>query len=355
MPLARRRAPVKSAPDPPTFTVDLAHVEAPLVLCSCDGRVQAATPSAFELLARLSIAIDMPARLPAELWAVLDRTASAHAVQWRPPGSSHLVLGCTRYRAGDGWLLTMKEVSDVHAAQSRRFHRQRLESTGRLVASIAHELRNPVASIVYSADLLATYGADIPPETLAETMQEMIAASSRVQATVAGLLDYARLGPTISMPVALDDVLTRAQGFLRSVYREGSHQMRVALAPEASWVRGNTLSIEQIFVNLLLNAAEATSRAKPVTVRISSSLVPAANRGGNAMVRVTVHDDGIGIPPELRATVFEPFFTTREEGTGLGLNNAREAAESLGGRLTLEDAGPGACFVVHLPVGRPDP
>lgn len=354
MALARRRAPVR-APESSTFTVDLAYVEAPLVLCSREGDVRAATPTALELLARVSISTLFPTPLPAELWAALDRSATATAVQWRPPGSSHLVLGCTRYRARDGWLLIMKEVSDVHAAQSRRFHRERLESTGRLVASIAHELRNPIASIVYSADLLATYGSDIPPETLTETMQEMIAASSRVQATVAGLLDYARLGPTISTPVALDEVLTRAQGFLRSVYREGSHQMRVALASEASCVRGNTLTIEQIFVNLLLNAAEATTRKRPVTVRITSSLVAPLSPGGATMVRVKVHDDGIGIPRELRETVFEPFFTTRQEGTGLGLNNAREAAESLGGRLTLEDEGSGACFAVYLPVGRPDP
>lgn len=338
----------------PTFTVDFAHVEAPLLLCSANGDVVAATPTSRELLYRLSILLEVPGRLPTELWATLDRTSLGTSVQWRPPGTSHIVLGCTRYRARDGFLLTMKELSDVHAAQSRRFHRQRLESTGRLVASIAHELRNPVASIVYSADLLAMYGPNVPPETLAEVMGEMIAATTRVQATVAGLLDYARLGPSISVPVALDEVLTRAQGFLRSVYREGSHQMRVELAPDARIVRGNTLSIEQIFVNLLLNAAEAATKA--VTVRIKASLASPPDESSDSpqLVRITVHDDGVGIPPSLRESVFEPFFTTREEGTGLGLNNAREAAESLGGGLTLAESSSGACFVVWLPVGRPE-
>lgn len=334
--------------------VDFAHVEAPLILCSSTGEVVTATPTAMALMQRLAVPSSAPGRLPADLWALLERVGSGNSVQWRPPGTSRLVLGCTRYRAREGFLLTMKEVSDVHAAQSRRFHRQRLESTGRLVASIAHELRNPIASIVYCADVLAMYGSDIPSDTLAETMGEMIAASSRVQATVAGLLDYARLGPTINVPVALDQVLTRAQGFLRSVYREGSHQMRVDLAPEARVVRGNSLSIEQIFVNLLLNAAEAAT-TRPVTVRISSCLVEDERRDSSTpMVRIAVHDDGLGIPPELRANVFEPFFTTREEGTGLGLNNAREAAESLGGSLALVDSEVGACFVVHLPLGRAD-
>lgn len=338
----------------PTFTVDFAHVEAPLLICTAEGDVVAATPASRELLHRLSILLEVPGRLPTELWATLDRASLGTSVQWRPPGASHIVLGCTRYRARDGFLVTMKELSDVHAAQSRRFHRQRLESTGRLVASIAHELRNPVASIVYSADLLSMYGPEVPPDTFAEVMGEMLAATSRVQATVAGLLDYARLGPSISTPVALDEVLTRAQGFLRSVYREGSHQMRVELAPDARVVRGNTLSIEQIFVNLLLNAAEAATRA--VTVRIASSLatLPDAAPDAPPLVRITVHDDGVGIAPALRDSVFEPFFTTRDEGTGLGLNNAREAAESLGGRLLLDSATTGACFVVFLPIGRPD-
>lgn len=338
------------AVDPPR-TVDFAHLDAPLLSCDGEGRVRVATPSALALLQRLGSATSE--RVPADLWATLDRVGTGKSVQWRPPGPAHLVLGCTRYRDRDGFLLIMKEVSDVHAAQSRRFHRERLEATGRLVASIAHELRNPVASIVYSADLLAMYGADIPHATLTETLAVMIAASSRVQSTVAGLLDYARLGPTINAPVALDDVLTRAQGFLRSIYREHHHQMRVQLAADARVVRGNTLSIEQIFVNLLLNAAEAAT--KPVTVRISSALVRRRAGARDQMVRVTVHDDGVGIPKALHGTVFEPFFTTREEGTGLGLNIAREAAESLGGTLVLEDAKVGACFAVYLPLGSTDP
>jgi signal transduction histidine kinase len=219
----------------------------------------------------------------------------------------------------------------AHAASSQQLHRQRLEAIGRLVASIAHELRNSVSSIVYSADLLQISGDDVSPETVGETVQEIMDASCRLQGTVDGLLDYARLGPTLSVPVSLREVLTRSQGFLRPLYHDGSHQLKVHTAPLAEWVQGNSLIVEQIFVNLLLNAAEAAT--DPVTVLITSELAypPGGPPGAPPMVRVHVRDDGPGIPSALRESIFDPFFTTREHGTGLGLTNAADAAHSLGG------------------------
>lgn len=331
--------------------VNLEHVEAPLALCSTVGDVQTLTPEALELLRRLSMLQGIPAPLPDALWQVLEQAPLGQSVEWRPPTGTRDVLSCTRYRARDGYLLLLQEVSDAHAASSRRLHRQRLEATGRLVASIAHELRNSVSSIVYSADLLLISGGDVPPETLGETVQEIMDASRRLQATVDGLLDYARLGPTLSVPVSLREVLTRAQGFLRSLYHDGSHQMKVHIASSAEWVQGNSIIIEQIFVNLLLNAAEANT--DPVTVLITSELAPppGAPVGAEPMVRVHVRDNGPGIPSALRESIFEPFFTTREHGTGLGLNNAVDAARSLGGSLILEEVAAGACFALYLPPG----
>ncbi|MCA9708163.1 MAG: hypothetical protein KDK70_20090 [Myxococcales bacterium] len=332
--------------------VNLEHIEAPLALCSTAGRIRSLTPEALELFRRLDVLQRVPAPLPRPLWDVLDQAPLGQAVEWRPPARSREVLGCTRYRARDGYLLLLQEVSDVHAASSRRLHRQRLEATGRLVASIAHELRNSVSSIVYSVDLLDLSGADVPPQTLRETIQEIMDASRRLQGTVDGLLDYARLGPALSVPVSLREVLTRAQGFLRSLYHDGSHRMKVHISPAAEWVQGNSIIIEQIFVNLLLNAAEAAR--EPVTVLVTSELArgPAVPVGEAPMIRVHVRDDGPGIPSTLRESIFDPFFTTREHGTGLGLTNAAEAAQSLGGALVLEDAPAGACFALYLPPGE---
>jgi signal transduction histidine kinase len=334
----------------------LSDLHAPVVVCSPDGTVVNATAEALELLERVHGTDAYGGALPRELWEHLEAAPAGEAVDWRPPGGGRGVLGCTRYGFGDHYMLLMKEVSQKHAALSRRMHSQRLEATGRLVASVAHELRNAVASIVYSAELLDLTGGDTSPETLRDTVSEMVAASRQLQSSVSSLLGYARLGPSVFVPVSLRDVMTRAQGFLRSVYRDGERQLQVEIPAAADCVQGNTLTIEQIFVNLLLNASEAAPG--PLCVRIEADLAipPDAPSYTPLHVRVRVSDDGPGIPPRLRESVFQPFFSTREQGTGLGLTIASEAANSLGGVLVLEDSpGPGACFAVYLPRSQGEP
>jgi signal transduction histidine kinase len=118
-------------------------------------------------------------------------------------------------------------------------------------------------------------------------------------------------------------------------------------------VSGNPMTLEQIFVNLLVNAMEAST--SPAKIHITSEPV-AANHPrkwkAREVVRVSVEDDGPGIPAEIRTSVFEAFVTSKPHGTGLGLTLARDAANSLGGQLQLEDSSAGCRFSVILPVVR---
>jgi two-component system sensor histidine kinase FlrB len=338
-------------PSPARHPLFAEGVAAPIAFCSSAGELETGTPMALSLLRRLRVLERAPSPLPAELWRLLDQTPPGEAVEWRPPEAGRSLLGCTRYAVEwGGFLLLMREVSDKHAALSERLHRQRLESTGRLVASIAHDIRSSVASIVYSADFLDVSGPAVSEVTLRETVQEICDASRRLQLTVDGLLDYARLGPTIAVPVSLCEVMNRAQGLLRSFYRSGSHRLCVEIAQEADWVRGNPIVIEQIFVNLLINAAECSSDPRLVVVSSSIEDLPGSSRSsGPSHVCVRVADDGPGVARTLRDSIFEPFFTTKSNGTGLGLPTAREAAESQQGGLVLEEASRGATFAVFLP------
>ncbi|HWA77286.1 MAG TPA: ATP-binding protein [Polyangiaceae bacterium] len=325
-------------------------IEAPIALCSKSGQLEAATPVALDLLRRLGVVDSAKATLPSDLWHLLEHAEAGEAVEWRPPNAQRNLLGCTRYDVSQtGSLLLMREVSVKHLAFSRRLHRQRLESTGRLVASIAHDIRSAVASIVYSADFLSVSGDSLTPDGLRETVHEISEASRRLRLTVDGLLDYARLGPSIAVPVSLREVLNRAQGLLRSLYREGAHRMRVELESDAEWALGNPISIEQIFVNLLLNAAECSPTPRTVAVTSVASPAPDAPDSTElSHVCVRVWDDGPGIPEAERDSVFDPFFTTKQNGTGIGLTSAREAAESFDGRLLLEPVSRGACFALYL-------
>jgi signal transduction histidine kinase len=340
-----------------SHSLDIESVEAPIALCTASGSLKAATASALSLLRRTSLGDEAPTSLPAELWRLLERAAVGEAVVWRPPGARREVLGCTRYgAAGGSYIVLMKEVSSKHLALSERLNRQHANSTERLVASIAHDIRSSVASVVYSADFLNVSGAQIAPAALSEAVRDISRASVNLQQTVDALLDYAHLGPSVSVSVSLRDVLNRAVGSLRAHYREGAHRLRMDLAPRAEWVRGNPIVVEQIFVSLLLNAVEASPAPRCVIVTaFPSPRPPGPARTAQSYVCIRVWDDGPGIPMDLREFVFEPFFTTKPENTGLGLALARQAAETLSGSLELTDDDSGTCFSLYLPAAEASP
>jgi C4-dicarboxylate-specific signal transduction histidine kinase len=138
---------------------------------------------------------------------------------------------------------------------------------------------------------------------------------------------------------------------MRSLYGGRAPRLHVAVPAEADWVRGNPLSVEQIFAQLLSNAAE--SQTRPARARVSAELESAPpGSNGPARVRVHVWNDGPAIPRDLADSIFEPFFTTRPHATGLGLTRATAAAEAWDGSLVLEACGPGASFAVTFPASE---
>ncbi|MEO6600315.1 MAG: HAMP domain-containing sensor histidine kinase [Polyangiaceae bacterium] len=335
----------------PSHSLDIATVEAPIALCTDRGLLQVATAPALALLRRVALIDVPPAPLPAELWRLLERSSNGDAVEWRPPGARQEVLGFTRYYAARGFsVLLMREVSAKQIALSERLHRQRIDTTERLVASIAHDIRSSVASVVYSADFLNVSGSTIAPTQLSETVRDLSKASANLQLTVDALLDYAHLGPSVSVPVLLRDAFNRAFGSLRTHYREVTHRVRMDVAPRAEWVMGNPIIIEQIFVSLLLNSVEASPTPRCVIVTAFPAPRPLSpNLGAPFYVCIRVWDDGPGIPTDLRPFVFDPFFTTKQGSPGLGLTIARQASESLDGVLELTEDDTGTCFSLYLP------
>jgi two-component system, LuxR family, sensor kinase FixL len=333
----------------------LDEVGAAMVVLDVDGRVLDASPAAFQLFSAFRVAVNRGAPIPDELAAELARAPVGEAIMWRHVGVDG-VLGCTRYGLGESHVLVLvREITEQQRAQSRRLHQQRLESAGRLVAHIAHDLRAPLSSIVYNTDLLGKRAQELPVGT-AELLHDTQIAAEQLRRTIAGLLDFVRLGPPVIETLALRDVVDRVASLLRSVFRAGKHELSVALHDEHVRVCGNPIAIEQIVVNLLMNATEAAGGA-PVKVRITSEHV--ARRPGHrpwraidAMVLLRVADNGPGIPPDRRRAVFEPFVTWKVGGTGLGLTMAREAAGSLGGHLALEDTESGASFALVLPTAQ---
>ncbi|MDH5676196.1 MAG: HAMP domain-containing histidine kinase [Myxococcales bacterium] len=330
--------------------LELEAVGFPMVVCDAGGRIMAATPEARTLMGEVGARCDgLPCAMPESLWQALSSTPIGQSTDYRPETDSERCIGFTRYRYGRDWqLLLMREITDVQVELRRRLQQQRLEAIGRLVAGIAHDLRAPLSSIVFGASVLAQRCDEMSREQIKEKLGQINAAAARQQQTIAGLLDFARLGPPVKVDLSLRHTLSRVAALLRPTLRDGGHQIIVQVDEDADAVHGNPLVIEQILVNLIINATEAAEGACRIQLHGECA---AANT-----VHVHVRDDGPGIPEQLRARIFDPFFTTKREGTGLGLMTAREAAINLGGNLELSPgtSDGGAHFIVTMPAAVAD-
>src|SRR5690606_21026610 len=127
---------------------------------------------------------------------------------------------------------------------------------------------------------------------------------------------------------------------VRRKYRESQHSLEVDVGSDASHILGNPILVDQVLVNLLINAAE--SSPSQVHVNIVSRRI-------GSEIETRIQDDGPGVPEHLRANLFRPFFSTKAEGSGVGLVLAREAARELRGDLAWMPSERGACFVLTLP------
>jgi two-component system NtrC family sensor kinase len=240
---------------------------------------------------------------------------------------------------------------DPERLQQELVQAQRMEAMGKLIGGIAHELNNPLASILAFSQLIRT-DPQLPPDLhrLADLLNQE---SNRTRRIVQGLLDFARQGPPERVPTSprelTDDVLALQS---HSIGR-GRIEAIVDIPEDIPKVAVDRAQIRQVLLNLTLNAAEAIrSRDERGTVTIRA--VEAARADGEPVVRLAVTDDGPGVPPEIGSRIFAPFFTTKPAGeaTGLGLPVSLAIALSHGGTLVHEPGpnGVGAAFILALPV-----
>jgi two-component system NtrC family sensor kinase len=213
-------------------------------------------------------------------------------------------------------------------------------------ASMAHELNNPLTTVLGYARLLLE---DKPTDHADRTGLELIAAeAARMKGIVGSLLDYARSerAPGLSEPADVNATLRHTAALLLPELRRSRVEIALALAEPLPRVAADPHALQQVFVNLAQNAAQAMRSGGTIT--IESRLAP-----GDVAVEVAFVDDGPGVPAADRARVFDPFYTTKEPGagTGLGLAVCKHLVTGFGGGIDVGDApGRGARFRVLLPV-----
>jgi two-component system sensor histidine kinase HydH len=220
------------------------------------------------------------------------------------------------------------------AAEAAVRRSERLAALGQLSAGLAHELRNPLGSIKGSADLLARSASQKDP--MAKELAEIISAEvDRTNSLVTRFLDFARpLEPRREL-ADVTDVIDRAVSRAKvDVVRDYSTSLpRLAIDPEL---------MEQVFLNLVTNAAQASAPGDPVTIRTHQV---------DDQAEVSVIDQGCGIPPDKIETIFNPFVTTKQNGVGLGLAIVAKIVDGHGGKMSVEsEPGKGSTFRVLLPI-----
>lgn len=326
-------------------SLSLSEVGAPILMVEPGGTLSGSSAAALELLARAGITATPGQQLPLELKDALVAARPGLATQIRPTQGTG-AFDCAVYEYGpETRLVLLRELDEEHRELSRRLHRQRLEVTGRIAASVAHEIRSALSSISFNLDYVS---ARTTEPNVADGLAGIEASCAGVRRTVDSLLHFARLEPGESLNVSLRETFASVDHIVTPLLRERGAQLSYDIAPGADLVRGNTIAIEQILTNLVLNALELEPPATQVTVCCSPCTMDSKS-GGRAAVRIEVKDDGPGVPSEICDQIFGPFFTTKAGGTGLGLSIAQEAAQTLSGRLFLEPSAQGARFVVVLP------
>jgi two-component system NtrC family sensor kinase len=241
-----------------------------------------------------------------------------------------------------------KAYRELEALQARLIQSEKMSSLGRMAASVAHEINNPLGAIVmFSCLLLENTPADFPGR---QKLLTIVREASRCRDIVRNLLDFTRPGTGTVRGQDLRTLVRSALELLQNQTLFSEIEVCLRLVEEPIKVTCDPTQIQQAFTNLLVNAAEAMDGRGRITIK---SWRDASRR----LAAVSFSDTGCGISPESLERVFEPFFTTKQEGhgTGLGLSIVYGIVERHGGSIKVESLpNRGATFTVWLPEERPE-
>ncbi len=243
-------------------------------------------------------------------------------------------------RLGDHLNQMKQELQKSHRSELERA--ERMASVGELAASIAHEIRNPVAGISSAMQVLSS---ELPEgDERAVIFDEIVNQTQRVNRAVNDLLSYARPSTPELAVGSINDPLTRALTLMEAQ----QHAVKVVfikqIEPNLPPVLLDVEQIKQVFVNLVMNALQAMNHGGTLTLKTFSE---------NEEVIVEISDTGPGVAENVLQDIFKPFFTTKHQGTGLGLSICRSIIESHCGRIEVDSVrGSGATFRIRLPIHR---
>ena len=243
--------------------------------------------------------------------------------------------------------------AEREAAQMRQdlVHVARVSTVGQLGQTIAHEINQPLAAMRMNAEVASHLLAECPPdlEEVRAALGDIVADSKRVQEVVVSVRSLVRNRQTERARLGLNQVAAEAVQVMRALAESKGVEVRLELQADLPPVDGDKVQLQQVVLNLVLNAVESVSEdpLTPRLVRVRTSREPDGDVG------LSVLDTGPGVDLETARHLFAPFFSTKPEGLGLGLSICRTIAEAHGGSLSLaSNLKRGAAFVLRLPAAH---
>ncbi|MBF0318935.1 MAG: HAMP domain-containing protein [Nitrospirae bacterium] len=238
---------------------------------------------------------------------------------------------------------------EVRKTQKQYMYTEKLASLGRMAASVAHELNSPLTGIIVFARLFLKR---VPLENKADQddLKVIVEQAEKCSNIIAVLLGYSRTIPSDNLDMDINKAIDNALNILKNQARFYNVLIEKDLDPSVPRLQGDQSQIEQVFINLLINASDAMNNKGKVIIRTRRF-----TEDVNEFAEVEFTDSGPGIPIENLDKIFEPFYTTKPEGkgTGLGLAVSKGIVQNAGGRIFVKSkGGEGASFFIHLPINK---
>jgi len=270
------------------------------------------------------------------------------------PGSRKTLVittGVSKSSSGKGYdvVASFMDLTRIEAVSAKIQHEDKLSVVGRLASGVAHEIRNPLASMRGIAQLLRE--TPLVEDSVADRYLDVIIREvDRLNAVVEQLLEFARPSQDQRRPVDVARFVHTAADLVKARVRSREASLEIELQPSLPPCAMVADRMTQVLLNLLMNAADAVEPGGKIRVTASRLGGPGGVEDG---VRISVFNTGSYIPPEERTHLFEPFYTTKERGTGLGLAVSYQIVAAHGGSLTVETVRrTGTTFHCTLPLGE---
>jgi signal transduction histidine kinase len=240
----------------------------------------------------------------------------------------------------------IKMEKELHDTQIQLLQAEKMASLGNLAAGIAHEINNPLGGIlIYASLLMEEFEDDNDPRI--QDLKRIIEETTRCKETIKSLLEFSRQTESKFESLDINQTINNELLFLEN--QPLFHNIRITKHLDSSLplIQGNPNQIKLVFMNMMVNAAEAISEDEgSLTITTGISL-------DESSIFISFMDTGKGIPPEIQSKIFDPFFTTKAvgKGTGLGLSTSYGIIQSHHGNIKVESAvGKGTTFIINLPV-----